>query len=1430
MVTLKYYEKIKSLQRLHRPDDITFDLQALKGNWASRIQQKLIQSIWIHSLLRQYWPILRLGRLVIVTKYDDVKEILEHQDVFETPYGLEMTEMAGGTNFVLGMRDEDTDGANAYRQMRDVIRQAFQDHDIEKIRDIAKAVSEQAVDRSAGRIDVIQDLIIRVPTRICKDYYGLDIRDEESFAEWTFALSMLFFADPTGDKKVRDMALLAAERLGRLIDASAALARERARGGPLHKTTVLDRLIELSELPNSVVDDAMIRSILMGMATGFVPTNTLAAGNILDVLLTRQEAFAESVRAALADKDDDLERCLFEAMRFKPPLNPGLFRYTTADFTIAKGTSRETLIRQGSTVLAATASAMHDNEEIEQPGSYLPNRLDERELLFGASGMLFGYQLHKCIGQAIARAQITQMFKVLLRQKKWRPVAGRLGKMQRIGPFPYRMELEIGEIEGPAEVAMVTVCAKLAEHVDETAIESALDALGNPVNGAFKSALDKGGYVHFLSINIVPGENPAHDRNDRKPGHILLELTADGKEADVIDLIAADAGQTLRPIFKQACGLSDREHLAEFLKRHSLVVKPRLASTLGLTFCGTPWFSCRRIKNESRLQEKIAAIVSRNFGHTPLKVLDTAREEIWRDTSDDFTFARTPAPIPFLDRAAAPWNKEGDITGLRLWFRIAIDAIKNSRYISTVLAALTLLFAYILFNELGSPWYFSAPFSLILGTAFALLLFSAASAVFGFFLILRLNSLEMSDHPRDLDPVQDCVADIARRENAPGFIQNHMFAISTMKKGWARRVALFVSLFIIEKLATMATFRPGFLSNIGTIHFARWVRLPNTDKLLFFSNYAGSWESYLEDFITKAHNGLTAVWSNTLDFPVSRDLFRDGATDGDRFKRWARRQQRPTLCWYSGYPSLTTDRIRTNALIRDGLSRAQSESDAAAWLSLFNSLPRPASALEFDEIQTLIFGGMGKLEASHCMLIRFNHETKNCRSWLDDLRKRLAFGERMPKEATALGLSASGLRLLELKQAAGSAAGDQARDPLTSFPFAFSRGMADETRSRVLGDTGDNAPPNWNWGNKAAPVDAILLIYAANESELDKACSRERDWLHAHKHTATEISLKLGRKIRKFSAEPFGFADGISQPVMRGTKRYYQGIAECHVVAPGELILGYPDQRGKFPPTPQVYAGDDPNHFLPNPPERLPLRFPEFDPGSTRSKAPRDLGRNGSYLVVRQIRQDTEGFNNYLELEVARLRKDHGDTVWGSRIDRDWLAAKMIGRWPGGASLVRSPDKRNAEADNDFYFGVEDPQGYRCPFSAHIRRANPRDAFNAGDVEQVSMITNRHRVLRVGRPYEDGEEKGLMFMCINADIERQFEFIQQTWLQAPSFSGLANEIDPMIGLGSMNRQFSIPTPDGTIVVHGHEDFTCVRGGGYFFLPSRSALEFLSHPQ
>lgn len=168
-------------------------------------------------------------------------------------------------------------------------------------------------------------------------------------------------------------------------------------------------------------------------------------------------------------------------------------------------------------------------------------------------------------------------------------------------------------------------------------------------------------------------------------------------------------------------------------------------------------------------------------------------------------------------------------------------------------------------------------------------------------------------------------------------LQNHLSSIIYVKAGKLRLVTLTVVLFLINVVAKVVATQ-GNLSGIVTIHFARWVILPGKAKertrLLFFSNYDGSWENYLGEFIDHASVGLTAVWTNTESgtnrgFPDTQWLVNGGARDEQRFKAIARNSQRRELIWYSAYPDLSVKNIGNNQKIHDGLFSGQ---ELAAWL------------------------------------------------------------------------------------------------------------------------------------------------------------------------------------------------------------------------------------------------------------------------------------------------------------------------------------------------------------------------------------------------------------------------------------------------------------------------------------------------------------------
>ena len=176
--------------------------------------------------------------------------------------------------------------------------------------------------------------------------------------------------------------------------------------------------------------------------------------------------------------------------------------------------------------------------------------------------------------------------------------------------------------------------------------------------------------------------------------------------------------------------------------------------------------------------------------------------------------------------------------------------------------------------------------------------------------------------------------------------------------------------------------------------------------------------------------------------------------------------------------------------------------------------------------------------------------------------------------------------------------------------------------------------------------------------------------------------------------EPFGFRDGISQPYVPELASSADDTS-ARPVALGEFVLGHPNAYGLLTQRPVLPRQLDPQGLLPVLPAGADRGHP--DGGA-------DLGRNGTYLVLRTLAQDVD--------RLRRLRAGHDAGELG--LDPELLAAKMVGRWRGGASLVQSPDADRAElaTANDFGYHHDDVRGLRCPLGAHVRRANPRDSLD----------------------------------------------------------------------------------------------------------------------
>jgi cytochrome P450 len=376
-------------------------------------------------------PVLPLLGWKIVLRYDEVREVLSQDRAFPVPWGWKMVEVTGGEhgggrNFVLGMPRDDT-----YRLSYEQLAQAFPLADVEKyVEPLAERAATEIIAavgrRDKPEFDAIEELITAVPTQLCEDYYGLVIRDKVAFAKWTLAVSSYLFGPPF-EKQAEP------NEGEKLAHAGAECLREVIRKsiGRPGKGVVLPRLREMQRADPRVTDD-VIHAQLFGMVLGFIPTDVLAGGNILETLLKRP-AFLERARAAaLAGDDELLWRCLRETLRFRN-INPGPARVVGgAGHTLNRGKCGQWRFKPGAKVLASTQAAMFDPRRVKRPHVFDPDRPDEDYLSFSVGQ-------HWCLGAYIAIAQITQTFKPLLKQEGLAALEGRRGRMKRFSLFPLHL-------------------------------------------------------------------------------------------------------------------------------------------------------------------------------------------------------------------------------------------------------------------------------------------------------------------------------------------------------------------------------------------------------------------------------------------------------------------------------------------------------------------------------------------------------------------------------------------------------------------------------------------------------------------------------------------------------------------------------------------------------------------------------------------------------------------------------------------------------------------------------------------------------------------------------------------------------------------------------------------------------------------------------
>lgn len=440
-------------------------------------------------------------------------------------------------------------------------------------------------------------------------------------------------------------------------------------------------------------------------------------------------------------------------------------------------------------------------------------------------------------------------------------------------------------------------------------------------------------------------------------------------------------------------------------------------------------------------------------------------------------------------------------------------------------------------------------------------------------------------------------------------------------------------------------------------------------------------------------------------------------------------------------------------------------------------------------MQGLILSAYPRLDVAAYLLYRID-DADETRRWLRRIVDHVTPGLNNTQADTQVNVN------IALTHAGLEKLVDVTGEAAESFTRPFAEGMAGRAhRSRILGDTGPNDPRLWDWGGYTNPVDLLLMVFARNQRRLPWAVAAVEPPAPALVQVAAVPSLSL--KVAG-NTEHFGFTDGISQPILTGTADAERFPESKNLTQLGEIVFGYPDGNGDIAWGPSLR--DNP-----------------------------DFGRNGTHLVFRQLHQDVAAFWTIM---CER-------TSVGGRADLEaatLLASKIVGRSRDGTPLVPHVNR----ADNEFDF-TEDRHGYGCPIGSHIRRSNPRNSFP--EVPATPLAANRHRVLRRGRSYgdklpdpacdipPDRVQRGLLFLCLNADLERQFEFINQNWVNNAGFLGVAGERDPLVGDRSPSPNgclsFTIPGLPAPSRVPDLPRFVTVRGGEYFFLPGIRALRYLA---
>jgi cytochrome P450 len=405
--------------------------------WLERIEAHVLE--WFTSTealraltaeLRDLAPILKIGGRTVVTRYDDVLEILDKDRHFSVVpvYAEKMAHTTG--DFFLGMDD-----SPRYRREVDVARRAVRSDDMSRIAELATHTARELIAAARGRrgaFDGVNDFSRLIPLRLVADYFGIPGPDLETMKRWMRVVFWDIFLNPNNDASVSSRSRVASAELKRyLIDFIGARKVLLASGAP-PPNDFLTRLLRQQSADPSI-DDDLVRRNVGGIIVGAVDTQSKVIAQVIDQLLRRPDALESARRAARAGNDALLGAHVWEALRYNP-LTPALFRVAAEDTVIGEGTERKTVIEKGSNVLAFTVSGMFDPIAFEDPDAFRTDRPFSKYLHFG-------HGVHTCFGERINAVVIPLAIKELLLVDGLRYDDAGSRKIEYEGPFPDRMSL-----------------------------------------------------------------------------------------------------------------------------------------------------------------------------------------------------------------------------------------------------------------------------------------------------------------------------------------------------------------------------------------------------------------------------------------------------------------------------------------------------------------------------------------------------------------------------------------------------------------------------------------------------------------------------------------------------------------------------------------------------------------------------------------------------------------------------------------------------------------------------------------------------------------------------------------------------------------------------------------------------------------------------